>query len=216
MCSRLGAALCVGGGTLLLLSMQHYASNHGSRQARPFHGEAHQQVEVDSSLKALRGLAPTVRGGRAAVKARLVADDCAVPAGAKKVHLVRHGEGVHNVAQREWRSRAAYDGRSEPYTVDNDPEGKYTDALLTPAGEAQARALQPRTQPLSPQLLVVSPLRRATQTGLLAFETHVQAGRLPVIAHEGCHERGGKHTCDRRLARSVLASAYPSVSYAYP
>ena len=65
MCSRLGAALCVGGGTLLLLSMQHYASHHGSRQARPFHGEAHQQVEVDSSLKALRGLAPTVRGGRA-------------------------------------------------------------------------------------------------------------------------------------------------------
>ena len=132
--------------------------------------------------------------------------------------------------------------------MDNDPEGKYTDALLTPAGEAQARALQPRTQPLSPQLLVVSPLRRATQTGLLAFEAHVQAGRLPVIAHEGCHERGGKHTCDRRLAspnpspnpdpnpdptpnpdpnpspntcdrrlaRSVLASAYPSVSYAYP
>ena len=64
MCSRPGAALCVGGGTLLLLSMQHYASHHGSRQARPFHGEAHQQVEVDSSLKTLRGLAPTVRGGR--------------------------------------------------------------------------------------------------------------------------------------------------------
>ena len=114
MCSRLGAALCVGGGTLLLLSMQHYASHHGSRQARPFHGEAHQQVEVDSSLKTLRGLAPTVRGGRAAVKARLVADDCAVPAGAKKLHLIRHGEGVHNVAQREWRSRDDYDGRSEP------------------------------------------------------------------------------------------------------
>ena len=35
-----------------------------------------------------------------------------------------------------------------------------------------------------------------------------------MIAHEGCHERGGKHTCDRRLARSVLTSAYPSVSYA--
>ena len=42
----------------------------------------------------------------------------------------------------------------------NDPSGKYTDALLTPAGEAQARALQPRTQQLSPQLLIVSPLRR--------------------------------------------------------
>ena len=164
MCSRPGAALCVVGGTLLLLSMQHYASHHGSRQARQFHGEAHQQVEVDSSLKTLRGLAPMIRGGRASIKARLVADDCEVPAGAKKVHLIRHGEGVHNVAQREWRSRPEYDGRSEPYTVDNDPSGKYTDALLTPAGEAQARALQPRTQQLSPQLLIVSPLRRATQT----------------------------------------------------
>jgi broad specificity phosphatase PhoE len=112
----------------------------------------------------LRGLVPTIRGGRGSVKARLVADDCEVPAGSKKVHLIRHGEGVHNVAQREWRSRPEYDGRSEPYTVDNDPSGKYTDALLTPAGEAQARALQPRTQQLSPQLLIVSPLRRATQT----------------------------------------------------
>ena len=121
MCSRLGAALCVVGGTLLLLSMQHYASHQGSRQARQFHGEAHQQVEVDSSLKTLRGLVPTIRGGRGSVKARLVADDCEVPAGSKKVHLIRHGEGVHNVAQREWRSRPEYDGRSEPYTVDNDP-----------------------------------------------------------------------------------------------
>ena len=61
--------------------------------------------------------------------------------------------------------------------MDNDPEGQYTDALLTRAGEAQARALQPRTQPLSPQLLVVSPLRRATQTGLLAFQPHLDEGK---------------------------------------
>ena len=37
---------------------------------------------------------------------------------------------------------------------------------------------------------------------------------MPVLAHEGCHERGGRHTCDRRLARSALARAYPAVSYA--
>ena len=54
----------------------------------------------------------------------------------------------------------------------------------------------------------------ATQTGLLAFAPHVEAGRLPVLAHEGCHERGGRHTCDRRLARSTLVRAYPTVSYA--
>lgn len=144
MCTRGVASLCVAGGVLLLMSIQHYTSHHGSRQAHQKNIEAHQQVEVDSSLQILRGLAFTVRGGRASVKARLVADDCEVPAGATKVHFIRHGEGVHNVAQREWRLRPGYDGRSEPYTVANDPSGKYADALLTPAGEAQARALQER------------------------------------------------------------------------
>ena len=141
MCSRGVTSLCVAGGALLLMSIHHYASHRGSRH---FHGEAHQQAEVDSSLQILRGLAPALRRGRSTIKAQLVADDADVPAGAMKVHFIRHGEGVHNVAQREWRSRPEYDGRSEPYTLDNDPSGKYTDALLTSAGEAQARALQVR------------------------------------------------------------------------
>ena len=73
---------------------------------------------------------------------------------------------------------------------------------------------QARTQLLSPPLLIVSPLRRATQTGLLAFAPQVAAGKLPVLAHEGCHERGGRHTCDKRLSKSSLTRAHPAVSYA--
>lgn len=58
-------------------------------------------------------------------------------------------------------------------------------------------------------------MRRATLTGLLAFETHVAAssGALPVLANELCHERAGKHTCDKRLPRTVLGALYPAVDY---
>ena len=94
MCSRGVAALCITGGLAVLMSIQHYASSPPRK--RQFRGEAHQQVEVDSSLQILRALAPVLRTGRRAVKVRLAADDATVPAGAKKVHFIRHGEGFHN------------------------------------------------------------------------------------------------------------------------
>lgn len=118
------------------------------------------------------------------------------------------------MAQRDWRANAAWDGTSEPYTPDNDPELKYVDAELTDKGEDEARALLEHTEPhLKPQLLIVSPLRRATVTGLLAFEPHVKRGGLRVMAHELCHERAGRHTCDKRLAKSKLQALYPAVDY---
>ena len=56
-------------------------------------------------------------------------------------------------------------------------------------------------------------MRRATLTGLLAFGAHIARGDLPVVANEGCHERAGKHTCDKRLSRTDLAAAFPKVDY---
>eukprot|EP00439_Symbiodinium_sp_Y106_P041976 s1860_g5.t1 len=94
-----------------------------------------------------------------------------------------------------------------------DPDGKFEDPLLTPKGEGQAKDLQPRAAPLAPELLVVSPMRRAMQTGLTAFERHVAEGRLPVLAHELCHERAGLHTCDRRLPKAKLAELFPTVDF---
>jgi len=118
------------------------------------------------------------------------------------------------VAQREWRSKASWDGKTEPYTLDTDPEMHYADALLNDKGKGQAIDLQKLTEPdLAPELLVVSPMRRATQTGLLAFEPHIKRGKLPVLANELCHERAGKHTCDKRLSKTELAAMYPQVDY---
>ena len=125
------------------------------------------------------------------------------------MHFIRHGEGVHNVAQREW---LLAEKAGAPYTLTNDPSYAYLDAQLTDTGEAQARALQPRARTLAPGVLIVSPMRRALRTALLAFE-HACAGGLPVLAHEGCHEMGGLHTCDRRLPRSELAAAYGAVDF---
>lgn len=100
-----------------------------------------------------------------------------------------------------------------PYTIDNDPEYAFADAELNEKGRGQATALQQQTASLAPELLVVSPMRRATLTGLMAFEEHVTKGALPVLAHELCHERAGRHTCDKRLPKAQLAELYPAVSY---
>jgi broad specificity phosphatase PhoE len=128
----------------------------------------------------------------------------------KKVFFIRHGEGVHNVAQKAWKSA---NKPGEPYTLDTDPEMRYIDALLTAHGEAQARALQARAARTAPQLLVLSPLRRATQTGLIAYDSHISKRSIKVIAHELCHELAGKHTCDKRLPRTKLASLFDQVDY---
>lgn len=179
----------------------------------------HEAAAVSDNTQALRALASEVAAGMGVrVHCSAASDDEPPPAGSKLVHFIRHGEGTHNLAQREWKARPEYDGKSEPYTVDNDPDGRYGDAELNETGRAQAVQLQARTAPLSPELLVVSPMRRATLTGLLAFEAHIAsasagAAALPVLANELCHERAGRHTCDKRLSRAELAKLYPAVDY---
>ena len=132
--------------------------------------ESHQKGEVSDAQLKLRKAGAELRAMRSwIVKARVVADDAPLPPpsadGArivKKVHFIRHGEGTHNVAQREWRGApGGWDGVSEPYTLDTDPAFAFMDAELTPVGVAQAEALRPRAAALEPELMVVSPMRRA-------------------------------------------------------
>ena len=52
-----------------------------------------------------------------------------------------------------------------------------TDAPLTHKGRLQAQALQSRTRQLPVELVVVSPLCRATQTGLIAFAHLLDSGK---------------------------------------
>lgn len=178
--------------------------------------EAHEASEVERNMKVLRTysteVVATMSGGKVRCKAAQL--DAPVSDGAKLVHFIRHGEGYHNVAQREWRNDPSWDGKSEPYTKDNDPNWRYVDAELNDKGRGQAVALQKQTEPmLKPELMVVSPMRRATLTGLLAFEPHVARGELPCVAHELLHERAGRHTCDKRLSKTQLAALFPQVTY---
>ena len=128
----------------------------------------------------------------------------------KRIHFIRHGEGHHNVAQREWRENPNYVKGTEPYKIDTDPEFKYIDARLTPKGEQQAEKLQDYVSQNCENcsMLVLSPMRRATQTGLLAFTKEMNTIRdsaskqekpLKIIAKEEAHERSYPHTCDKRL-----------------
>ena len=120
----------------------------------------------------------------------------------KRIHFIRHGEGFHNVVLQEWRQRPDYVPGSLPDNLDI-----YTDALLTPTGEKQAVSLQDyiavNCQTVS--LLVLSPMRRATQTGLLAFTKLIderkenKSTQLKIVAKEEAHERSYPHTCDKRL-----------------
>jgi broad specificity phosphatase PhoE len=178
--------------------------------------EAHEKSEVQQNMEALRACAAGVMATmKNRVKCTKAPEGCVeAAAGTKLCHFIRHGEGFHNVAQREWRSKPDWDGASEPYTLDTDPSLSFADAELNEKGKGQAVELQQKTEPhLKPQLLVVSPMRRATLTGLLAFEPHVKRGELPVLAVETCHERAGRHTCDKRLSKAELAALFPAVDY---
>ena len=94
---------------------------------------------------------------------------------------------------------------------DGGPEDEYKneawhDARLTALGEAQASALLPAMALQSVDVVLVSPLSRAVQTGLLCLP----AG-APVGANELLRERNGRHPCDRRRARAVLEADFPGV-----
>ena len=56
------------------------------------------------------------------VTATRCADDAPIPDGTKKVHLIRHGQGFHNVAQSEWRAAGK---PGEPYLLETDPDFFY-------------------------------------------------------------------------------------------
>ena len=176
--------------------------------------EQHQVSEVSEHAAALAAIAPSVQAALPfTLSCELVDDNFAPGPNEKRVHFVRHGEGTHNVVQREWRAKPGWDGTTEPYTIDNDPEYKFGDAQLTAVGTEQAQALRARTAALADvEVLVVSPMRRATDTGLLAFAAHVAAGK-PILASELLHERGGRHTCDKRLGLAAIRAAHPNIDY---
>ncbi|CAE8638052.1 unnamed protein product [Polarella glacialis] len=153
--------------------------------------------------------------GRRPQRYSLLLDDPSqpLPAGAKRINFIRHGEGLHNVF-RAAEHTAGRQPRAKRDNMQNVPEGLY-DPSLTEAGRQEAMAARPDAKACQPQLLVTSPVRRAVQTLLLAFEDSVAAG-TPIMAHELCREQfqgSDPSIYDARQGRSALASEFPMVDF---
>lgn len=139
-----------------------------------------------------------------------------LPTGAKRIHLIRHGEGYHNV----WRNAEFAAGR-KPYAKRNNMEqvpSELFDPHLTATGRAEAQAAHVKAQVFTPQLLVTSPLRRAIETLLIAFDHAVTTG-TPCIAHELCREEikgtpaGEPSIYDAHLPCYTLAVEFPQINF---
>eukprot|EP00611_Tribonema_gayanum_P032528 TRINITY_DN977_c0_g1_i1.p1 TRINITY_DN977_c0_g1~~TRINITY_DN977_c0_g1_i1.p1 ORF type:complete len:232 (+),score=37.55 TRINITY_DN977_c0_g1_i1:627-1322(+) len=116
------------------------------------------------------------------------------------LHFVRHAQATHNEAA-EKRGREAY----------SDPA--FMDARLTDLGREQCRALQGRVVSNSEevQLMVVSPMSRAIDTAMIAFEK--VPSHVPWIALECIRERSGNHACDKRRTKTELQQQYPQIDW---
>ena len=77
-----------------------------------------------------------------------------------RIFLLRHGQGEHNATGRDIR-----------------------DALLTKQGEEQASSWMGTVPTLGVEVVLISPLRRAIQTALLAFQQGRGTPRLLLCRH---------------------------------
>jgi broad specificity phosphatase PhoE len=136
----------------------------------------------------------------------------------KILHLVRHGQGFHNLLADIAKSR----GVQWTNFTNADPNNPYLspearDAPLTEKGRQQAMALRPRIrsfhdkqqQHLQPKLIVCSPCCRALQTGILAWQDETD---VPILVQELVKEECGVHPCDHRRSKSEIAIDFPRVN----
>jgi broad specificity phosphatase PhoE len=131
----------------------------------------------------------------------------------KRVYFVRHGQGFHNkvaaesVTKCDCKDAQVRSGSAPsrcPYRDDS-----LLDPLLTELGVEQAKqAGQSIGGGERVQLVAVSPLRRATETALIAFDAVVSDERVRFVALECCREQWGQHKCDRRLSAEALRKQY--------
>mmetsp|Transcript_14541 Transcript_14541/g.27944 ORF Transcript_14541/g.27944 Transcript_14541/m.27944 type:complete len:306 (-) Transcript_14541:341-1258(-) len=154
----------------------------------------------------------------------------------KVLHLVRHGEGFHNVAVRQ------AGGNHDLYK-----RWDFEDSQMTAFGWEQAFALKKHIQgsqaPITVDLVVVSPLSRTLQTAVAVFgggayesecslapplmtsaameASGVSApaagiasdGCPPFVAHELCREMIGVHPCDKRRDLAYYKRNFPAVDF---
>lgn len=118
----------------------------------------------------------------------------------KTLHFIRHAQSLHN---------ALAETTADEDNLRRDPALR--DAPLTDLGHAQARALAAEVAALREvELVVVSPLTRAIQTTLAAFDGH-PAPRLV----QALHREHLDSWCDVGSPPAVLARAFPMLDFAH-
>jgi broad specificity phosphatase PhoE len=122
----------------------------------------------------------------------------------KIIHLVRHGQALHNV--RAEPARAA--GCSFEEFLQLMREDDAVDASLTSEGIRQAKQVSELSKTLTPELCVVSPLSRAIDTSLIVFGHNV-----PYVCLESLRERNGMLLNGQRLMKEDLTSKYPNINF---
>ncbi|KAI9200660.1 hypothetical protein LWI28_011289 [Acer negundo] len=145
----------------------------------------------------------------------------------KTVHLVRHAQGIHNVAgEKNHDAYSSYD---------------YFDAHLTQLGWQQVDNLHKHVQETGlskrVELVITSPLLRTIQTAVGVFGGEGYADGIgapplmvakagnserpaisslncpPFIAVELCREHLGVHPCDKRSSISEYQALFPAIDF---
>ncbi|KAJ5306084.1 hypothetical protein PENANT_c024G05074 [Penicillium antarcticum] len=132
----------------------------------------------------------------------------------KVLFLGRHGEGVHNVAETRYGTKAWDEHWS---LLDGDEYGSWVDAHLTEKGIDQAKTAHAAWEEQiekgvpAPQSYYVSPLNRCLATAQVTFAGLPMSGTEPFkpIVKELLRETMGEHTCDKRSTASAIKCEYP-------
>jgi len=197
---------------LIMASMMREAPGLSDKKLYSSSAMATAQIEGKQHYDELerQGALGIVR--RTRIRGRL-ADGVPMKSGEKMVHLIRHGQGFHNLLGDLYRDfgktvdSTGADKSGNPYVR---PE--IEDSPLTAVGRQQAKALRPTTRALEDiELVVLSPLQRAAQTAALACP-HLKEV-VPWIGHPLVQETSGVNVCDRRRDRSEIADDFPWVEW---
>ncbi|KAH9087677.1 hypothetical protein LEN26_019901 [Aphanomyces euteiches] len=127
----------------------------------------------------------------------------------KTLYFIRHAEGDHNAAEREYGTEVWDESISK---LD-----KYLDAALNRGGmaDAQKRSIFMKTEldaGMPIDRILVSPLTRTIQTADIYFNLS-STELFPVDAIESARETLGVHTCDKRRPTSLLARDFMFVNW---
>jgi len=137
----------------------------------------------------------------------------------KVVHLIRHGQAFHNLLADIYRDHGKMvDCTGSEKQADNPYQRpEVLDPPLTALGRQQAKDLRPTCRSLAGvELVVVSPMRRATETALLAFEGAAPSGKpIRFLGHSDVTENNGKNICDKRRCLTEIKMDFPSVDWSH-